>query len=148
MALIRRARPSDAPAIAAVHVASWRATYPGLLPDRYLLGLSPRTETQRWRRMLAFPGMGDAFVAIEAPDGIVGYGTCGRQRPGIEGFAGEFYTLYLVDHVQGMGLGRRLKVLAETLARFGVRITQKRRAQARHVTVEYDPAADSGAEEV
>ena len=37
---IRRARPSDAIAIGAVHVAAWRSTYPGILPDRFLARLS------------------------------------------------------------------------------------------------------------
>jgi len=40
MALIRRARADDAAGIAQVHVASWRSTYPGMVPDSYLLGLS------------------------------------------------------------------------------------------------------------
>src|SRR5262245_39417926 len=32
-AQVRRAVPADAPAIAEVHVASWRAAYPGLVPQ-------------------------------------------------------------------------------------------------------------------
>jgi ribosomal protein S18 acetylase RimI-like enzyme len=37
---IRRARPADAFAIGAVHVAAWRSAYPGILPDTYLASLS------------------------------------------------------------------------------------------------------------
>jgi len=37
---VRRARPADAAAIGAVHVAAWRSTYPGILPDQYLSRLS------------------------------------------------------------------------------------------------------------
>ena len=33
---IRRAEPGDAAAIAAVHVAAWRETYAGLVPERML----------------------------------------------------------------------------------------------------------------
>ena len=33
---IREAKPDDAGAIAGVHVASWRTTYPGIVPDAYL----------------------------------------------------------------------------------------------------------------
>ena len=40
MIAIRRARPVDAAAIAAVHVAAWRSTYPGILPDAFLANLS------------------------------------------------------------------------------------------------------------
>ena len=37
---IRPATPADAPAIAAIHVASWQATYPGIMPAAFLAGLS------------------------------------------------------------------------------------------------------------
>ena len=40
MIAIRRARASDAAAIGALHVAVWRSTYAGILPDAYLAGLS------------------------------------------------------------------------------------------------------------
>ena len=40
MISIRRARPSDAISIGAVHVAAWRSTYPGILPDGFLARLS------------------------------------------------------------------------------------------------------------
>ena len=40
MIAIRRARPMDAAAIGAVHVATWRSTYAGVLPDAYLASLS------------------------------------------------------------------------------------------------------------
>jgi hypothetical protein len=36
MVLIRRAEPRDAAGIAHVHVASWRTTYRGIVPDSYL----------------------------------------------------------------------------------------------------------------
>jgi NAD(P)-dependent dehydrogenase (short-subunit alcohol dehydrogenase family) len=36
MIAIRRARPADAAAIGAVHVATWRSAYAGVLPDDYL----------------------------------------------------------------------------------------------------------------
>ena len=40
MISIRRARPSDAISIGAVHVAAWRSAYPGILPDDFLARLS------------------------------------------------------------------------------------------------------------
>ena len=44
MIAIRRARPSDAAAIGAVHVAAWRTTYPGILPNDFLSRLSARRQ--------------------------------------------------------------------------------------------------------
>lgn len=40
MIAVRRARPADAIAIGAVHVAAWRSAYPGILPDRFLARMS------------------------------------------------------------------------------------------------------------
>jgi hypothetical protein len=40
VAQIRIATPDDAQALAEMHVASWRETYSGLLPDKMLSSLS------------------------------------------------------------------------------------------------------------
>ncbi|WP_328702892.1 GNAT family N-acetyltransferase [Arenibaculum pallidiluteum] len=116
MSVIRRAGPADAAGMAAVHVASWRSTYPGLLPTRYLVGLDARSYAERWRRMLGDPRGGrGCFVAVEEAK-VVGFGWCGGQRSSVEGYGGEFYALYLLDHVQGTGLGRRMMAtMAEEL---------------------------------
>ena len=45
---IRRARPDDAAAIGAVHVAAWRSAYPGILPEAYLARLSARRQAARY----------------------------------------------------------------------------------------------------
>jgi GNAT superfamily N-acetyltransferase len=121
-ALIRSARPQDAAGIADVHVASWRTTYPGLLPDRYLVAMSERASRERWNRLLADPVKSDGtFVAVEAPFGVVGFACCGNQRSAIDGYGGEFFAIYLFDHAQGRGLGRRLMAaMAENLTGRGV----------------------------
>ncbi|HEY4215527.1 MAG TPA: GNAT family N-acetyltransferase [Gemmatimonadaceae bacterium] len=49
---IRKAVPTDAGAIADVHVASWRATYAGLVAQSYLDGLSVAERTAAWERRL------------------------------------------------------------------------------------------------
>ena len=59
MISVRRARPADAIAIAAVHVAAWRSAYPGILPDTYPgepVGVAPggvlrRGDPRRHRRV-------------------------------------------------------------------------------------------------
>jgi hypothetical protein len=40
VAQIRVATPDDAPALAVMHVDSWRETYAGILPDKILSSLS------------------------------------------------------------------------------------------------------------
>ena len=40
--IVRPARIEDAPAIAEVHIQTWRETYAGLMPTEMLAGLSVR----------------------------------------------------------------------------------------------------------
>lgn len=111
---IRRARPADAAAIAAVHVATWRTSYPGLLPDTYLASLSARRILPSYQRALVERRDGEAiFVAVATPaetgsvPAIVGFALGGRcRRPGLA--QGEIEMLYVLDDWRDLGLGRRL----------------------------------------
>ncbi|WP_051511475.1 GNAT family N-acetyltransferase [Skermanella stibiiresistens] len=122
MALIRRARVEDAAGIAATHVDSWRTTYPDMVPDSYLLGMSESAYTRRWSAILADRArIHGSFVAVEPPIGVVGFASCGAQRTGLEGYGGEFYALYLYDHAQNRGIGRHLMAaMATELMNYGM----------------------------
>ena len=113
MALLRPAVPGDAGPLGILHVAAWRETYAGLLPDTLLAGLSAERRGAAWADMLGNPAghnMIEAWVAED--DGrLVGFGSWCRQRdPGLLslGFAGEIGALYLLRSHQGRGLGRGL----------------------------------------
>lgn len=121
--VIRDARPSDAVGIAKVHVASWRATYPGLVPDKYLVNLSEAAAAMRWHNAVLAHGKGQgALVVVDERDEVVGFATYGGHRVPVEGYEGEFYALYLLDEAKGLGLGRRLMaVMAERLLDAGLK---------------------------
>lgn len=122
--LVREARVGDAAAIARVHVASWRSTYPGIVPTAYLVALDEATAAARWAVTLRHHGAGrGAFVAVDAGSGrVVGFSTCGPHRVPVEGYAGEFYALYLDEDWQGRGGGSWLMAaMAERLLAAGVR---------------------------
>lgn len=108
--VIRRARASDADAIAAVHVAAWREAYAGLLPDRLLRSLSVAEGVEKWRANLG--GAATTVLVAERADGaLAGFGSCGPQRATkLEqaGYAGEIEAIYLLAAEQGRGLGRRM----------------------------------------
>ncbi len=117
MIAVRRARPSDAPLIGAVHVAAWRSAYPGILPDPFLAGLSVTRQAAYYDRQIR-SGSG-VYVAIasgqDVPGGsgprLVGYTTVGRTRgalPGGVAADGEIETLYVLDDWRERGVGRRL----------------------------------------
>ncbi len=100
------AGPSDAEELARVHVASWRETYRGLLPDAFLARMSEPGFARRFRRGLTEPGDSLTLAAADRY-GLVGYLQGGASRRGIAGEA-EIATLYVLRQAQGQGLGGRL----------------------------------------
>ena len=125
--VIRRAGDVDVLPMAKVHIATWRESYPGLLPDAMLARLSVADQAIRWQRMLDRPdAWGGAISFVADQDGsIVGYGTCGEQRDPLlrnRGFTGEVAELYVIRHVQGQGAGSGLmKAMAAALIEHGHR---------------------------
>lgn len=118
MISIRRARPGDAAAIAAVHVAAWRSAYAGILRDGYLAELSEDRLAGFYHRAILDRREAHAvFVATATgPDRelneaaaaqVVGFASGGRARR--RGLAeGEVETLYVLDDWRERGCGRRL----------------------------------------
>jgi ribosomal protein S18 acetylase RimI-like enzyme len=104
--MVRPATLDDAAAIARVHVASWRTTYRGMLADDFLASLGEEPYTDRWRRVIG-DGLSRVFVAEEDEE-ITGFASCGRERAGEAGFAGELYAIYVLDSAQRHGHGREL----------------------------------------
>ena len=71
--LIREASPSDAAAIARVHVDSWRTTYAGIVPADYLANLSYTRREQFWCDILSTPTPRAVYVAAQDTGEIVGF---------------------------------------------------------------------------
>ncbi len=123
MIAVRRARMSDAGAIGAVHVAAWRNTYPGILPDTYLADLSASRQALHYGEAIR-SGSTAVFVAVASgadvprgsPPRVVGFTTAGRARQsGPARLAeGEIETLYVLDDYRERGLGRALMRAAAT----------------------------------
>jgi ribosomal protein S18 acetylase RimI-like enzyme len=102
---ISPAGPGDAGDLARVHVQAWRETYPGLLPQAYLDGLSVPRHARLWRRRLM--STDEVTLAAEGANGLVGYCSGGQSRGRVDGLA-EITTLYVLRQAQDKGLGRRL----------------------------------------
>lgn len=105
--LIFPAGPSDAEALANLHVRTWRETYDGLLPAAYLARMSVETHARRWFWALSRPQPGDVTLAADGPDGLIGYVAGGASRRNRER-EGEVHTLYVLRMAQGDGVGRAL----------------------------------------
>lgn len=104
----RLALAADAAGIARVHVQSWRDTYSGLLPDRYLAAMNVRQYESQWARTLRDPYHRSAVFVVEQAGRVVGFASCGRERDGDRRYEGELYAIYLLREAQGRGHGRAL----------------------------------------
>lgn len=104
---IREAQITDAPAIARVHVDTWRSTYRGIVPDEVLDGLSYESRADMWRG--AASEEEDRFVLVaEAESEVVGFAAAGPSRAEDLQFEGELYAIYVLEGHQGQGIGRGL----------------------------------------
>ena len=106
---IRDASPADAGAIARVHVDTYWTAYDGIMPARYLAGLSHRDAESWWARVLAkhYPAT-STVVAETDGSGVVGFARGGPEREGRRSHPGELYSIYLLQAYQHRGIGRRL----------------------------------------
>jgi GNAT superfamily N-acetyltransferase len=106
--------------MARVHVASWKTTYAGIVPQSYLDALNVADREARWRAGLETGGT----IALVAEDetGIFGFVDGGALRMPIGDYDGEMYAIYLLAERQKQGVGSALlRELAERLRDAGYR---------------------------
>lgn len=117
---LRRARPRDSRVIAEVHVRSWKAAFPGLLPQDYLDALRPEDRLPQWQEALSQAPWPVVLLA-EEEGVVVGFVAISPSRdPDADGDVGEIQTIYLDPPAWGGGLGSALLHAAEAeLARAG-----------------------------
>ena len=106
---LREAVPSDIPALAALHVATWNDTYAPLMT-----GPPVAVREQQWRQAFAQPERWFCYVVERRDGALVGF-TKGVFRPEHE-IPGELSKLFLARDYQRLGLGRRL--VAQVVQRF------------------------------
>lgn len=123
---IRRATRHDAGAIADVHVASWRETYTGMLPEAVIERNTVERRRALWDRVLT-EAVREVLVATEG-DSVVGFINGGampetiRGRPPIPDHDAYVDALYVLPPWHGRGIGRALVgALAQLLGACGFR---------------------------
>ncbi len=118
--IIRPAVPEDAHAVAFVRVASWRATYRGVVPDSYLDTLTESESEERWRAVAAGAHPGAGLLVCEVEDRIVGFAAYGAAREPAFGHTGELFATYYLPEAMGKGYGSAmLREVIAGLRRFG-----------------------------
>jgi len=117
--IVRRAEPQDAPAVARVHVASWRQAYRGLLPQEYLDSLSVETRTTTWAKAFSqLPDQTSTTLVGELDGQIVGFACVGASRDNDADTAtAELWGLYLDPEHWRAGHGHTLHTEALDVAR-------------------------------
>jgi GNAT superfamily N-acetyltransferase len=106
---IRLAQPTDAAALARIHVDTWRTTYTGIVPDAHLASLSYEARAKRWEETLGAKDSSVFVFVAEDDDGqVVGFAVGGPERSGDPIYTGELYGIYLLKDYQRKGMGRQL----------------------------------------
>jgi len=111
IAKIRLASLDDALALASMHVASWRETYAGLLPDKLLSSLSVEGRAAAWAKIMEEPASSIVIYLAEHEGSIAGFGSCCAQRTESlknRGYDGEVSAIYVLREFQKRKIGTRL----------------------------------------
>lgn len=103
---LREAGSADAPAIAALHAASWRSAYRGFAAADYLDGAAAVDLLEGWGKALSAPGAGD-FVLLDEEQGRL-RAFVSVRRDYEPGYAAFVYALHVDPALRGGGIGRRL----------------------------------------
>ena len=109
--LVRRAVPTDASAIAELHVRAWQSAYRGQLPQHHLDTLDVEARRQRWLRHLSEPQeRWGRVLVVELPGGaLAGFVSVGASRDDdAAADCGEIAALYVEPSLVGRGHGRAL----------------------------------------
>lgn len=103
---VREATIEDAEAIARVHLASWKTTYPGIIPQDYIDGLRIENGIADWQARLIEKKT--AILVAEEDCGVFGFAAGGAILHPVAGYQGELGAIYLLASHQGKGAGAAL----------------------------------------
>jgi GNAT superfamily N-acetyltransferase len=98
---LREAAPSDVPALAALHVETFRETHGG--------GPPVSVREAQWQGILSADDVLDfTFLVEDHSHQPVGFARGTRHDGGVPGYQGELNKIYVLKRQQGRGLGRLL----------------------------------------
>lgn len=102
----RRAGHEDMPDVARVHVESWRRSFAGIAPEKFLQDMSIEKRLDAYTNRSS-AGPYTMIVAEHPRDGIVGFADFGPPVLPFD-FAAQIYSFYFLPEFQRKGLGERL----------------------------------------
>lgn len=114
---LRPATAADSPLLAAMHTASWQATYRALLPEAFLAHEVGEERAAYWRARMEAPGDDRRLVLIAELDRATPVGfVCVERQPGSP-WGVLLDNLHALPAHQGIGVGKRLMQAAQDWAR-------------------------------
>lgn len=104
---VRTAELHDTDAIAHVHVASWRGSYRGIMPDEIIDARSIDLRRAQWAKCIP---MEDRITLVAGDEGgsVLGFASVLLLGGSNGGFQSYLQALYLLPEAQRRGIGRRL----------------------------------------
>jgi GNAT superfamily N-acetyltransferase len=114
---LRPATAADAPLIAAMHAASWQATYGKLLPAAFLEHEVDAERAAWWRARMEAPGSERRLVLIAELDDKTPAGFVCVERQPDSPWGVLLDNLHALPAHQGIGVGKRLMQAAQDWAR-------------------------------
>ncbi|MFJ3957553.1 GNAT family N-acetyltransferase [Arthrobacter sp. NPDC090010] len=106
---LRSPVPSDADALASLHVRCWHEAYGALLPDDFFTEEVLESRRRLWTRLCAAPQPGRTVRVAEAGGELVGFSAGGTPLDPSDGALGqELSSLYLLQDFHGSGAGQAL----------------------------------------
>lgn len=111
MVIIRKAKTSDANAIARVHIASWQVVYRGHVPDEVLNNLSLNEREQMWHELLE---KNVNVLVVLKDNNLVGFISFGPSRDTHDDplHVAEITALYIMPNEWRNGFGKTLLTTA------------------------------------
>jgi len=103
---IRQGLAADAPVIAALHAASWRIAYRGLLLDQYLDNDLAGERASYWSEKMAALKDNEFVLLAELNNDVVGF-IAVMDVPDA-GYQALVDNLHVVPHLKGYGIGGKL----------------------------------------
>jgi GNAT superfamily N-acetyltransferase len=109
---VRLATPSDAHAIADVHLYTWQTAYRGVISENYLKGLSIEKYYKKWESRLQKPNVSEynAFYLVATTDQerVVGFCMAGSRSENRPEDPSELFGIYVLQEHQNKGYGSQL----------------------------------------
>jgi len=106
---LRRAVAADAPGIAQVYVAGWRAVHQNLVPPEFLDCIRSKTREEFWRTELEVEAADRTPWVALIDDTVVGFAIGGMSRDSdADARTGEVYQFSVQPECWGRGIGTNL----------------------------------------